>query len=185
MDWTEEEDKKIFLLFKLQGSNWTKISQEFSGKTGNNIKNRFYSILRRMYRKKNPDQLINGMSNITKKDCLLKFVDEAINNGHACKNKRGRKKKSEITQGKVVVKKISVLSDVPSSFIPYQISQGESFLSLMNPISEKQRLIVEEIKKSEIKDFKLQSELYLKFIDILHKQNEILSILSKAPKNPV
>jgi len=44
---TLEEDKKIIELYTKLGTAWTKIARSFKGRTGDLIKNRFYSSLRR------------------------------------------------------------------------------------------------------------------------------------------
>lgn len=46
-NWTCEEDFKIFILYKIFGGKWAKISAFMTGRTENAIKNRFYSTLRR------------------------------------------------------------------------------------------------------------------------------------------
>lgn len=48
---TKEEDNKILVLYKKYGSSWSSIAKNFTGRTGDMIKNRFYSSL-----KKNLDQ---------------------------------------------------------------------------------------------------------------------------------
>lgn len=92
--WTEEEDKTLFELYKKHGSSWTLIASAFHGKSESNVKNRFYSTLRRITRMKlkeckNPEEAKECKQNI------LNYVDEAINYGHNCFNKRGRPKKSQ------------------------------------------------------------------------------------------
>jgi hypothetical protein len=44
---TPEEDKKILELYTKYGSAWSKIAKEFTQRTGDMIKNRFYSSLRK------------------------------------------------------------------------------------------------------------------------------------------
>jgi len=43
---THEDDMKIMEFYKVYGPIWSKISKEFKGRTGDMIKNRFYSLLR-------------------------------------------------------------------------------------------------------------------------------------------
>ena len=47
-DWTTEEDFKLFSLFNIHGSSWTKLTKHFMGRTENSIKNRFYSTIRKI-----------------------------------------------------------------------------------------------------------------------------------------
>jgi len=93
-DWTEEEDKKIFWLFKEKGTKWKLFTSEMQGRTENEIKNRFYSTLRRVATRSN---LQSGKtyksSALLSKTELLEYVDQAIVSGHSCFSKRGRKKK--------------------------------------------------------------------------------------------
>lgn len=90
--WTEEEDRLLFRLYKEKGSVWSAIARNFSGRTENNLKNRFYSTLRRIARKKAKGltnaELINKISHN-----ILDYVDEALETGHNCFSKRGRPKK--------------------------------------------------------------------------------------------
>ena len=44
---TSEDDSKIFKLYQKYGRMWTKISRFFDGRTGDMIKNRFYSNIRK------------------------------------------------------------------------------------------------------------------------------------------
>ena len=90
--WEEEEDKKLFCLYKEKGSTWSAIAKEFSNRTENQVKNRFYSTLRRIATKKSRECPESVPSNPSKID-LLQYVDDAISYGHNCFTKRGRKKK--------------------------------------------------------------------------------------------
>ena len=44
---TPEEDKKLIQLYTKFGTSWSKLSNYFPGRTGDMIKNRFYSSLRK------------------------------------------------------------------------------------------------------------------------------------------
>lgn len=45
--WTEEEDLRLFLLFKLFGSKWSILSYIFPGRTDNSIKNHWNSVMKK------------------------------------------------------------------------------------------------------------------------------------------
>lgn len=92
-EWTEEEDVKLFKLYKEKGSVWSVIAKDFKGRTENNIKNRFYSTLRRIARKKAKESFSETFINKCKQN-LLNYIDDAIEYGHHCFNKRGRPRKS-------------------------------------------------------------------------------------------
>ena len=49
--WSDKEDKVLFLKHLEYGNKWSEISKYLSGRTDNNIKNHFYSRLRKYIRK--------------------------------------------------------------------------------------------------------------------------------------
>lgn len=84
----------MFSLYKEKGSCWSTIATEFPEKNERQVKNRFYSTLRRLATKESSEnKTITESLPLTKKKHLLKFVDKAIEIGHECRSKRGRKKK--------------------------------------------------------------------------------------------
>lgn len=109
-DWSEEEDKRLFQLYKEKGSTWSAIVEEFQGRTSNEIKNRFYSTLRRIATKKNEG---NAVSLCSRRKGLLQYVDDAIEYGHTCSSKRGRKRKyhraKEVNHDKLIKNNKSVI----------------------------------------------------------------------------
>ena len=92
-EWTEEEDKRLFTLFKQKGPHWSVLAKGFPGRTDNQIKNRFYSTLRRVATKKRSTDPSVLPDRAQCKQELLKYVDEALEYGRHCWSKRGRKKK--------------------------------------------------------------------------------------------
>ena len=46
--WTYEDDEQVFNLYKKFGKSWSKIAQHMNGRTENQIKNRFYSTIRKI-----------------------------------------------------------------------------------------------------------------------------------------
>lgn len=88
--WSQEEDKLLFQLYKQNGACWAKIASYIGGRSESDVKNRFYSTLRRVSRK------IGGFKQpfTCSKSQLIKFVDIALASGHFCYSKRGRKNKS-------------------------------------------------------------------------------------------
>eukprot|EP00831_Metopus_contortus_P044571 TRINITY_DN35751_c0_g1_i2.p1 TRINITY_DN35751_c0_g1~~TRINITY_DN35751_c0_g1_i2.p1 ORF type:complete len:195 (+),score=18.42 TRINITY_DN35751_c0_g1_i2:183-767(+) len=81
-------DKKIFMYFKEMGAKWTAIAKKLRNKTGNEVKNRFYSILRRVATKICGEK---GEPVPQIKEDLIKFVDVAIKSRNECKSKQGKK----------------------------------------------------------------------------------------------
>jgi len=55
-NWSPEEDFNIFQLYNKYGSQWSKITEYFKGRTENSIKNRFYSTLRRIATEKKKEK---------------------------------------------------------------------------------------------------------------------------------
>lgn len=49
--WTEQEDLRLFLLYKLYGSKWSVLSFMFAGRTDNSIKNHWNSIMKKKVRR--------------------------------------------------------------------------------------------------------------------------------------
>ena len=82
-------------MYKEKGSCWRAIAQEFPGKDENQVKNRFYSTLRRISVKEAEKKSLQTAGSVpkTKKEDLLKYVDTAIDYGHHVHSKRGRKRK--------------------------------------------------------------------------------------------
>lgn len=81
----------LFRLYKERGSRWSALSAHFPGRNENQVKNRFYSTLRRLAKKSHgPLQAKVKIG----KEYLVRFVDDAILYGHNCRSKRGRKPKN-------------------------------------------------------------------------------------------
>jgi len=93
MPWTEEDDKRLFIFFKKYGSRWSNIAKRFRNRTENQVKNRFYSTLRRIATKKRRDNPGMHIPEPKSKKDLLPYVDDALEYGHNCCSKRGRIKK--------------------------------------------------------------------------------------------
>lgn len=85
-----EEDRKLFSLYKTHGTKWTYIASQLNNKEESQVKNRFYSTLRRVARKNSKQRLKRRL--LTKSQ-LLNFVDFAYSSGHFCYSKKGRKNK--------------------------------------------------------------------------------------------
>lgn len=47
--WTEREDQRLVELVRQLGPQWSAISKKFDGRSENNVKNRWYTHLRRKY----------------------------------------------------------------------------------------------------------------------------------------
>ena len=81
------------MLFKKFGAKWSNISKKFKNRTENQVKNRFYSTLRRIATKKRRESPELNIPEPKSKNDLLKYVDDALEYGHNCCSKRGRVKR--------------------------------------------------------------------------------------------
>lgn len=99
LQWTEEEDKRLFEAYKEFGCRWSEIGRMFGSKSANQLKNRFYSTLRRVAIKNNRYDKKFNQALLQSKEYLIQFVEDALKIGHNCSSKRGRKRKNlfEIT----------------------------------------------------------------------------------------
>lgn len=102
--WTEEEDKKLFNLYREIGAQWSMMAKEFKGRSAAHLKNRFYSTLRRVAIKKKMHGKLITPELLQSKDFLVQFVDDASEFGHNCISKRGRKKKNPFEIRQVIQK---------------------------------------------------------------------------------
>lgn len=146
--WTETEDEKLFKIFKEQGSRWKSIASEFPGRTENDLKNRFYSTLRRVatkvYRQSNNASIKIG--SLGKED-LIQFVDKAHESGHNCFSKRGRRKNrrrniANKKQEEAPDKKKEIMPRLPSPMVFPQIYPS----TLLDPSLQN---LIDSIKKSQ------------------------------------
>lgn len=67
--WTEKEEQAMFEAHQRHGNRWTEIAKHFPGRTDNDIKNHFYSMLRRSLRRVNK---LLGLRNSTQRIRLIK-----------------------------------------------------------------------------------------------------------------
>lgn len=95
--WNEDEIVRILKCCKEYGTRWSLIINEFPGRTENEIKNKFYTTLRRVAtRAQLEDPSKYDSSFIKCKSNLLQFIDAAIEYSHKLPSKRGRKQRSEM-----------------------------------------------------------------------------------------
>lgn len=51
--WTNEEDEILLYFYSIIGPKWVEIAKKLPGRSGNNVKNRWYKHLCKKYSKKN------------------------------------------------------------------------------------------------------------------------------------
>ncbi len=94
--WGDDEIRKLFMSYKVFGTRWSVIAQKFEGRTENDLKNKFYTTLKRVATRaqlEDPKQYTPSF--IKCKSNLLQFVDAAILYSQQLPSKRGRKKNIE------------------------------------------------------------------------------------------
>lgn len=147
-EWTAEEDKKLFTLYKIKGSCWSSIVRDFPNRTESQIKNRFYSTLRRVATKKCREAKTIEEKNHVNQD-ILKYVDDALEYGHTCFTKRGRRKMTQLEKlqaNPIKLHKIEpvqphafkasqMLYPTPTIFAPNFLNPGFQYNSLFNSVS--------------------------------------------------
>ncbi len=96
--WNQEETQQLLILYKVIGAHWSRIARAFGGRAVNDVKNRFYTTLRRAATRAHLEDPNRFHLELLKcKKNLVQFVDAAILYGGSLSSKRGRKKKTEVT----------------------------------------------------------------------------------------
>jgi hypothetical protein len=92
-DWTADEVLNIFKYFKLYGTKWSKFVHNFPGRNESNLKNKFYSTLKKVATRAQLEDPKEYKENFIKsKNNLVQFVDIAMKHGLQLSSKRGRKR---------------------------------------------------------------------------------------------
>jgi len=169
--WTEEEDKLLFQLYKEKGSVWSVIARCFPGRTENNLKNRFYSTLRRIARKKTKGVTNSDpVSRISQS--ILDYVDEALESGHSCFSKRGRPKKVV----NISEKEIKVEPFNPPPFVS-QVPQPPSMVLNNLALPQEERSLNLLISRLPPPCAKADVELSNKLVELVNLQQTIIDLL--------
>jgi len=168
--WSEEDDKKLFELYKNLGPKWVEISKEFKGKDRMEVKNRFYSTLRRLAR--NDGMPESGFSH----KILLKYVDKALDRGHLVYNKPGRKKKhhrriSQITSQNFIPAQKRLLPEKTP-----QITEQNTSKSTIKDLITQNKAALEAVKK------KLSKKSRTPISNTIAELNEIKKNISELLK---
>lgn len=144
LKWSKEEDDRIFSLCKNQGTSWSSIASNFPGRTENQVKNRFYSTLRRVATKKIANERLPYKSSIQMgKSELLRYIDDALEYGRDCYSQRGRKKKMKYN-------KINNQHKKPTEQIPQKI-KVESLPSMSTVLKAIEKPVTQP-KSNELQD---------------------------------
>jgi len=91
--WSDEETRRLLMIFKTYGSKWSMIAKMFPGRSENEVKNKFYTTLKRVVTRAHLEDPAKYPTSFGKsKESLIKFVDLAILFERLLSSKRGRKK---------------------------------------------------------------------------------------------
>eukprot|EP00826_Nyctotherus_ovalis_P057588 TRINITY_DN7882_c0_g1_i20.p1 TRINITY_DN7882_c0_g1~~TRINITY_DN7882_c0_g1_i20.p1 ORF type:complete len:289 (-),score=22.55 TRINITY_DN7882_c0_g1_i20:193-1059(-) len=134
-EWTVEESKMLFELFKCYGSQWVIIAKHLTRHCENDIKNKFYTTLKRVATQAQLEDPVQYTSKFIKsKKNLIQFVDAAIKIGHMLSSRRGRKKTIEKfrakTEGLLFPKKKAFSQPVPGA-LPLSAKEHMPYISDM------------------------------------------------------
>lgn len=143
---TEEEDKRLLVLYEKYGPTWSKIANNLNNRSGDMVKNRFFSFLRKK------------IIPITK---IMKFKKRVLINGKI-KKKELSKKSEKLNLRKNPCKRlpISILkeSDQMNCKLISQIVQSNNFNSIQsainnNPNQNEQKLFLLAKKQGKYSNF--------------------------------
>lgn len=123
-EWTDEETQLLLGLYKTLGSRWSVIAKKFPGRTENDVKNRFYTTLKRVATQAQLEDPVKYNSRFSKcKGNLLQFVDAAIMYGKRLPSKRGRKKNCEKATARTNGFLFPKLETSPPSSVPMSVQE--------------------------------------------------------------
>ena len=87
---SKEEDLKIISLYKIYGNCWVKIAQKLNGRTGDMVKNRFYSSLKKIINNEKGNNIMNNHLLINKRMIYYEnqfMLQDTISNSNFKNNK--------------------------------------------------------------------------------------------------
>lgn len=95
-EWSNEETLELFRQYKMMGAKWVAISKRLPGRTEGEVKNKFYTTLKRVATQAQLENPVAFDAKFVKcKQNLLQFVDAAIQYNHLLPSKKGRKRNSD------------------------------------------------------------------------------------------
>eukprot|EP00826_Nyctotherus_ovalis_P028396 TRINITY_DN2243_c0_g3_i2.p1 TRINITY_DN2243_c0_g3~~TRINITY_DN2243_c0_g3_i2.p1 ORF type:complete len:271 (-),score=51.40 TRINITY_DN2243_c0_g3_i2:100-912(-) len=179
LPWTKEEDTLLFKLYKEKGSVWSAIAKNFPGRSENNLKNRFYSTLRRIARKKAKGLTNSELINRINRN-ILDYVDEALIYGHTCFSKRGRPKKGAVAKKAFNLQPVCSATPPTTTVVP-PLSAPEIPSTVFNVqlIPEEFHFVKERYAsvRREIAGRDNEVELNKKLVDLVNLQQSVIDIL--------
>ena len=165
---TEEEDQAIIKYYKIYGNSWAKIAKKLKTRTGDMVKNRFYSSLKKIIFKKNflkkKRERASTQKNKNKKE--EENIFEVNNKVYVIEQDstviNQEKKESKITKEKIAQKEQNKKKELKEK------NENEKKENYVNKEKKQKK---EKTNQNEKKEQKEQKEIS-KFLDIIKDSNE-------------
>eukprot|EP00826_Nyctotherus_ovalis_P035052 TRINITY_DN2974_c0_g1_i11.p1 TRINITY_DN2974_c0_g1~~TRINITY_DN2974_c0_g1_i11.p1 ORF type:complete len:220 (-),score=32.11 TRINITY_DN2974_c0_g1_i11:203-862(-) len=127
-EWTEEELREVFNCYKKHGAKWAKVAESFPGRNANDVKNKFYTTLKKVATRAQLENPIKYDSSLIKcKRNLIQFIDLAFEHGFGLSSKRGRKQKAASKHAR------------QNPILFPEVSEGAGRLSAARPAKEQKK----------------------------------------------
>ena len=173
-EWTEEEDFLIMFFYEKCNGSWKKIIPLFNGRIENDIKNRFYSQLRKHATKNmNPKERRRLCPKI-KLNELKNYLNEALNEAKTYFLKKSKMNQEQFNL--FIKKKEQKIKEIKDTIIPEESENLESNLStnyIGSSIEEDTTKKISDEKKPNINNIQEEPEKNIEVILPLENNDDI------------
>lgn len=173
-EWTEEEDFLIMFFYEKCNGSWKKIIPLFNGRIENDIKNRFYSQLRKHATKNmNPKERRRLCPKI-KLNELKNYLNEALNEAKTYFLKKSKMNQEQFNL--FIKKNEQKIKEIKDTIIPEESENVESNLStnyIGSSIEEDTTKKISDEKKSNINGVQEEPEKNIEVILPLENNDDI------------
>ena len=173
-EWTEEEDFLIMFFYEKCNGSWKKIIPLFNGRIENDIKNRFYSQLRKHATKNmNPKERRRLCPKI-KLNELKNYLNEALNEAKTYFLKKSKMNQEQFNL--FIKKNEQKIKEIKDTIIPEESENLESNLStnyIGSSIEEDTTKKISDEKKSNINNIQEEPEKNIEVILPLENNDDI------------
>ena len=173
-EWTEEEDFLIMFFYEKCNGSWKKIIPLFNGRIENDIKNRFYSQLRKHATKNmNPKERRRLCPKI-KLNELKNYLNEALNEAKTYFLKKSKMNQEQFNL--FIKKNEQKIKEIKDTIIPEESENLESNLStnyIGSSIEEDTSKKISDEKKSNINNIQEEPEKNIEVILPLENNDDI------------
>ena len=136
---SKEEDLKIISLYKIYGNCWVKIEQKLNGRTGDMVKNRFYSSLKKIINNEKGNNKMNNHLLINKRMIYYEnqfMLQDTISNSNFKNNKINNyninlSKEEEEKNQMMIIKKIMKILNFKKKVILLQLNIYHNMIILI------------------------------------------------------